>query len=122
LPVLFASESILRNCGGTLGYPDDSLFVMLEDEAMRILAECDDNLSAVCRKLDVPEAAWSKQRIYLVQVPKEELRNLRMPRGNEFGVDARWLPGGVHVNGFKQAVIAPVSLDRCAVMEIQWKS
>lgn len=122
MPVLFANESVLRNCGGTLGYPDDSLFVMLEEEATRILEECNYDLSAVCRKLDVPEGAWHNQRVFLVQVPKEELRNLRMSRGNELGVDSRWLPGGVHVNGFKQAVIDPVSLDRCRVTEIIWKS
>jgi hypothetical protein len=122
LPVLFASESLLRHCGGSLGYPDGSLFVMLEDEAFGILEACNYNLSAVCRKLDVPEAAWNNQRVYLVQVPKEELRNIRISSGNECGVDARWLPGGIHANGFRQAVIDPVSLDRCGIMEIQWKS
>lgn len=122
MAVLFASESILRNCAGRLGYPDNSLFVMLEDEAFKILEDNDYALSAVCKVLRVPAASWSNQRVFLVQIPNEALRNVRIPCGNEAGVDQAWIPGGVHVGGFKQAVIDPVDLDRCGVMEIKWKS
>jgi hypothetical protein len=122
LPVIFANESILQNCGGKLGYPDNSLFVMLEEEAYKILEDCNYNLQAVCQKLDVPESAWNNQRVFLVQIPKEELCNVRMSSGNEAGVDSRWTPGGAHANGFKQAVIDSVPLERCGVMEIKWKS
>lgn len=121
-PVLFASESVLRNCGGTLGYADGSLFVMLAEDAFRILEECDHDRARVCARLDVPVRAWQDQRIFLVQVPSEELRNLRISSGNEAGVDARWVPGGFHANGFRQAVIDPVALDRCGTLEIRWKS
>lgn len=121
MPVFFATESILAKCNGRLGYPDGSLFVMLEEEVQAILEAADYRLGEVCKKLSVPEAAWRGQRVFLVQVPKEELRNLRISSGNEECVDSSWLPGGVHANGFKQAVIDPVRLDACGVMEIKWK-
>nr|WP_321269650.1 hypothetical protein [uncultured Tolumonas sp.] len=122
MPVLFASESILRNSGGTLGYSDGTLFVMLEDEAFQILEENNYDQAAVCTKLGVPLHAWNGQKVFLVQVPREELKNIRISNGNEKGVDARWVPGGFHINGFKQAVVDPVPLDQCGVMEIEWKS
>jgi hypothetical protein len=122
MPVLFTSESILMNCGGKLGYPDGSLFVMSDDEAFDLLNGCNYDLSAVCKRLMVPVNAWTGQKVFAVQIPSVHIRNLRISSGNEAGADANWIPNGVHPSGFKQAVIDPVALKDCEVMEIQWKS
>lgn len=122
MPVLFTSESILMNCGGNLGYPDGSLFVMTDDEASDLLDSCNYDLCAVCSRLMVPVNAWTGQKVFLVQIPSICVKNLRVPSGNETGVDANWIPGGLHPSGFKQAVIEPVALKDCDVMEVQWKS
>jgi hypothetical protein len=122
MSVLFVTESTLSYCDGNLGYPDGSLFVMVEDEALAILESNRYDRGGVCRALGLPEAAWQGHRVFMVNVPTTELRNLRVPSGNEMGVDNTWIPGGVHRNGFKQAVINPVPLTDCQMMEIKWKS
>ena len=122
MPVLFVTESTISYCDGTLGYPDGSLFVMVEDEASAILESNQYDMARVCRALGMPETAWQGHRVFLVNVPTTALRNLRVPSGNEMGVDNTWIPGGVHRNGFKQAVIDPVELSDCQMMEIKWKS
>ncbi|GAA5162215.1 hypothetical protein [Viridibacterium curvum] len=95
---------------------------MLEEDAFRILETNNYNLASVCRVLGVPETSWNNQRVFLVQITQEQIRNLRISSGNEAGVDSMWVPGGSHASGFKQAVIDPVPLDSCGMMEVQWKS
>jgi hypothetical protein len=122
MPVVFLSESILQNCGGSLGYPDSALFVMTDDEAFELLENCKYDLASTCKSLDVPLSAWTGQRVFAVQIPSASAKNLRISSGNELCVDAKWLPGGLHASGFKQAVIDPVPLEECQVMEVKWKS
>jgi hypothetical protein len=122
MPAIFATETVLKRCGGRLGYPDGSLFVMPEGDAVKILEDNDYDGAAVRRSLGVPEAAWTDVRIFMVQIPQETISNLRMPSGNEAGVDRDWLPGGIHRSGAREAVVDPVRLDQCSVMEVQWKS
>lgn len=122
MPVFFASESVLRNHHGTLGYPDNSQYVMVESEAFQILDNCNYNLISVCEFLGVPVQSWENQKVYLIKIEGEKVKNLRMPSGNEAGADAAWLPGGKHKNGFSQAVIDTVNIEDCMMMEIKWKS
>jgi len=122
MPVFFASESILRNHQGVLGYPDNSQYVMVESEAFELLEKCDYNFSALCKQLGVPERWWTDQKIYLIKIDSEKAQNLRMPSGNEAGIDKDWIPAGKHKNGFSQAVINTVSIEDCMMMELKWKS
>ena len=121
MPVFFASESVLRNHQGILGYPDNSQYVMVESEAFQILEECNYNFISVCNFLDVPVTCWADQKIYLIKIESEQASNLRMPSGNEAGTDAGWIPGGKHKNGFSQAVIDTVNIKDCMMMEVKWK-
>jgi len=122
MPVFFASESILRNHQGVLGYPDSSQYVMVESEAFEILEKCDYNFSSVCNQLGVPERWWADQKIYLMKIDSEKAQNLRMSSGNEAGTDKDWIPAGYHKNGFSQAVINTVNIEDCMMMELKWKS
>ena len=122
MPVFFASESVLRNHQGTLGYPDNSQYVMVESEAFEILEKYDYNFRAVCNQLGVPERWWADQKIYLIKIEREKAQNLRMPSGNEAGTDKDWIPAGYHKNGFSQAVINTVNIEDCMMMELKWKS
>jgi len=122
MPVFFATHSTLSYCDGTVGYPDGSLHVMLEDEAFALLDEQQHDRVRVSRALGLPDTAWQGHRVYLVKVPQDKLGNVRMPSGNETGVDNGWLPGGVHRLGFRQAVIDPLPLADCMLMELTWKS
>ena len=79
MPVFFASESVLRNHQGTLGYPDNSQYVMVESEAFELLEKCDYNFRAVCNQLGVPERWWAEQKIYLIKIESDKAQNLRMP-------------------------------------------
>ena len=122
MPVFFASESVLRNHQGVLGYPDNSQYVMVESEAFEILEKCDYNFRALCNQLGVPEKWWAEQKIYLIKIESEKAQNLRMPSGNEAGTDKDWIPAGKHKNGFSQAVINTVNIEDCKMMELKWKS
>jgi hypothetical protein len=120
MPVFFATRSILSTCDGQVGYPDGSLFVMLEDEASALLEREQHDRARVCRALGLPPEAWDGHDVYLVKTGA--LRNVRVSSGNEMGVDDTWLPGGVHAKGFRQAVADPLALDECGLMAIAWKS
>jgi hypothetical protein len=122
MPVFFATRSILSYCDGKVGYPDGTLFLMLEEEAFAILNREGHDRVRVCVALGLPARAWDGHEVFLVKAPAANPDKLRMPSGNEMGVDDQWLPGGVHKKGFRQAVGDPVALDACGVMEIQWKS
>lgn len=122
MPVFFASESVLRNHQGTLGYPDNSQYVMVEAEAFQLLEDCNYDFNSVCNILNVPARCWANQKIYLIKIDSEKASNLRMPSGNEAGADADWIPGGMHKSGFSQAVIDTVHIEKCVMMEIKWKS
>lgn len=122
MPVLFASESVLRNHQGRLGYPDNSQYVMVESEAFQILEKCKYNFYSVCDFLGVPPRCWADQKVYLIKIDREKVSNLRMPSGSEAGVDANWIPGGMHKSGFSQAVIDAANIEDCMMMEVVWKS
>ncbi len=122
MPVFFATRSILSQCDGKVGYPDGSLYVMLEDEAFAILEREGHDRERVCVALGLPAKAWADHEVFLVKADRDALANIRMPSGNEMGVDDQWVPGGFHAKGFRQAVADPVALEECGLMAVPWKS
>ena len=89
----------------TLGWPDNSQFVMPAREMDQLLAKAGGDVAAVEKALGIPPGQWADQALARIDVPKPKDLNLRMPSGNEMGANQHWLPGGHLPTGYREAVI-----------------
>lgn len=48
----------------------------------------------------------------------QQIKNLRMPTGNEAGANNLWVPGGITKNGKSEAVIDPIEWNNILVWKL----
>ena len=86
----------------------DGLFVMPKKEMDDLLKRTGGDIGKIEKELGIPEGEWSDFQILRFDIRKENLNNLRMPRGNETGSNSEWIPGGFTPKGNSEAVIDAV--------------
>ena len=70
-----------------------------------LLEEADGSIDRIEAALGVPNGYWAGRIICRIDIPHPENFHIRMPSGNEQGVNALWLPGGYLWQGYREAII-----------------
>jgi len=105
---------------GTLGPPDGG-FVIPRSEFERLIEETGGDLAKVEDRLQLQPGELTGGETVIAYIAPEDLRNLRIPSGNERGAwDGLWMPGGYTGKGVPEAVVdlpadipyTPISLER----------
>lgn len=77
---------------GTLG-PQEG-FVLPKREFDEIYDEFGGNLDLIEKKLGLIEGQLKSADVLIAWIKKEDISSLKLPSGNEIGVNLNWLPGG----------------------------
>lgn len=89
----------------TLGWPDNSQFVMPKDEMNQLISTADGDTAFLEKELGIPKGAWQGRELTQIIVDDPVALNLRMATGKEMGANDDWLPGGHLPTGKSEAVI-----------------
>jgi hypothetical protein len=89
----------------TLGYPDNTQFVMPKSEMDALLAKTNKDISKIEKELGIPAGSWTGKEMVKIEIQDPKALRLRMPSGNEMGANSLWLPGGQLPTGYPEAVI-----------------
>ncbi|SLM63231.1 VENN motif pre-toxin domain-containing protein [Dickeya aquatica] len=100
--VRFASMDDVKKYG-TLG--PDSGFVMPKSEFDKLIKESSGNLRVVEQKLGLESGYLGNSNTGIFYIQKQDLKNLKIPSGNEPGANQFWLPGGKTSGGISEAVM-----------------
>lgn len=89
----------------TLG--TNEAFVMPKSEFDDLMIKTGGNLSLIEIELSLKDGTLTGKNAVIAWIKKEDLINLKMPKGDEVGADAnKWIPGGKTANGgWSEAVI-----------------
>lgn len=99
-------KSTLDNYGrDTLGYPDNTQFVMAAGEMDAMLVKTGKDISKIETELGIPAGSWKDKPMVRISIANPKELNLRLPSGNEMGANALWLPGGKLPTGYSEAVV-----------------
>jgi len=94
----------------TVGRPD-GLFISTKSDIDALLLKANGDINIIEHDLGIPKGNWQgKGGIYRIDIIEPERFNLRLPSGNEDGVNDLWLPGGKLPDGKLEAVTDPVPL------------
>ncbi len=96
----------------TLGYPDNTQFVMAKQEMDAMLQKTARNVAAIEIELGIPAGSWQGKTLSRIDVSNPEALHVRLPSGNEMGANSLWLPGGKLPTGYSEAVIDRVPKDK----------
>ncbi|WP_433916015.1 hemagglutinin repeat-containing protein [Pectobacterium jejuense] len=88
---------------GTLG-PNNG-FVMPKSEFDKLIKESSGNLRVVEQKLGLEFGYLGNSNTGVFYINKQDLKNLKIPSGNEPGANQFWLPGGKTSGGISEAVM-----------------
>ena len=99
--VRFTTRSAIDQYG-TAG--SSEAFVMPKVEFDKIVAESGGNLSIIEQRLGLDVGSLSDGDTIAVYVKRQDMPDLRVPSGNEVGVNSQWQPGGRTVGGVSEAV------------------
>ena len=103
---LLIPKDILDKYGRALiGRSDNTLFVMSKEQMDCLLEEADGSIERIEAALGIPPGYWAGRIICRIDIPHPENFHLRMPSGNEQGVNDLWLPGGYLWQGYREAII-----------------
>lgn len=103
---LLVPKDILDKYGRALiGRPDNTLFIMSKEQMDCLLEEADGSMDQIEAALGIPRGYWEGRIICRIDIPHPENFHLRMPSGNEQGVNDLWLPGGYLWQGYREAII-----------------
>ncbi|MHA4739763.1 hypothetical protein [Dyadobacter sp. MSC1_007] len=89
----------------TLGYPDNTQFVMTKTEMDAMLVKTNKDISKIEKELGIPADSWKGKPMVIIQIPNPKELNVRVPSGNEMGANNLWLPGGELPTGYSEAVV-----------------
>ncbi|WP_353719197.1 hypothetical protein [Dyadobacter sp. 676] len=89
----------------TLGYPDNTQFVMTKAEMDAMLTKTNKDISKIEKELGIPADSWKGKEMVRISIPDPRALNVRMPSGNEMGANNLWLPGGQLPTGYSEAVV-----------------
>lgn len=103
---LLVPKDVLDKYGRALiGRPDNTLFIISKEQMDCLLEEADGSIDRIEAALGVPNGYWAGRIICRIDIPHPENFHIRMPSGNEQGVNALWLPGGYLWQGYREAII-----------------
>lgn len=100
--VRFTSKAKYKEFG-TYG-PSDG-FVIPKSEFEQIMKESKGDLRIVEQKLGLKQGYLSDNDTLVVYIKKENIRNLKIPSGNESGANEFWKPGGKTSGGISEAIL-----------------
>ena len=89
----------------TLGYPDNSQFVMTKTEMDAMLTKTGKDIGKIETELGIPAGSWKGKEMVRISIPDPKALNVRVPSGNEMGANSLWLPGGHLPTGYSEAVV-----------------
>ena len=89
----------------TLGYPDNTHFVMTKAEMDAMLTKTGKDISKIEKELGIPADSWKGKEMVRISIPNPKELNVRVPSGNEMGANSLWLPGGQLPTGYSEAVV-----------------
>jgi hypothetical protein len=89
----------------TLGWPDNTQFVMSKYEMDELIIDADGDISYLEKELGIPVGAWQGRELTQIVIDDPDSLNLRMASGNEMGANDEWLAGGHLPTGKSEAVI-----------------
>ena len=89
---------------GTIG-PSGGAFVIPMTEFDNLLRNANGKLSVVEQRLGLKIGQLTNGDIKALYIKKDEIKNLRIPTGNEAGASRKWIPGGKTQGGVSEAVI-----------------
>nr|WP_295922641.1 hypothetical protein [uncultured Dyadobacter sp.] len=89
----------------TLGYPDNTQFVMTKAEMDAMLVKTNKDISKIEQELGIPADSWKGKEMVRISIPNPKELNVRVPSGNEMGANSLWLPGGQLPTGYSEAVV-----------------
>lgn len=89
----------------TLGYPDNTQFVMSKKEMEAMLVKTNKDISKIEKELGIPTDSWKGKEMVKIEIPNPKELNVRLPSGNEMGANSLWLPGGQLPTGYSEAVV-----------------
>ncbi|WP_318840425.1 hemagglutinin repeat-containing protein [Pectobacterium polaris] len=100
--VRFTSMSDVKKYG-TLG-PDNG-FVMPKSEFDKLIKESSGNLRIIEKRLGLESGYLGNSNTGAFYIKRQDLKNLKIPSGNESGANQFWLPGGKTSGGISEAVM-----------------
>ncbi|RRH71063.1 hypothetical protein [Falsigemmobacter faecalis] len=89
---------------GTAGPPSGG-FVMPKSEFDYLVREAGGNMRVVERRLGLDSGSLSSGKTVALEIKPQDMRNLRVPSGNEGGANGQWVPGGYTSGGVPEAVM-----------------
>ena len=102
-------KDILDKYGrGLIGRPDNCQFVIPKEQMDCLLEQANGSVAEIEAALGVPHGKWAGRELSRIDVPCPMDFHLRMPTGNEEGVNELWLPGGYLWQGYREAIINQV--------------
>lgn len=83
----------------------------------QLLKKTGGDINEIEKELGIPSGSWNlevnrannKVSIIRIDIQSNQIKNLRMPTGNEFGANNLWIPGGITKNGKSEAIIDPIN-------------
>lgn len=102
-------KDILDKYGRALiGRPDNCQFVIPKEQMDCLLEQANGSVEKIEAALGVPHGKWAGRELSRIDVLCPTDFHLRMPTGNEEGVNELWLPGGYLWQGYREAIINQV--------------
>ena len=102
-------KDILDKYGRALiGRPDNCQFVIPKEQMDCLLEQANGSVEKIEAALGVPHGKWAGRELSRIDVLCPTDFHLRMPTGNEEGVNELWLPGGYLWQGYREAIISQV--------------
>lgn len=99
----FMKETNFNKYG--IGQIDGTSFVLSKTEADMLMKYANGDAAKLEQSLGLPSGFFSTGNVVRVDIPKPGDFNLRIPSGNEAGVNEFWVPGGILPNNNAEAVI-----------------
>ena len=111
----FTLESPL-NQFGMIGR-NDGAFILSELDKNALLLATGGDVSKLETALGITDLAWQKairdgDKLLLIEINDPQLLNLRMSVGNESAANRLWIPGGYTPDGYSEAVIDFIPINR----------
>ena len=102
-------KDILDKYGRELvGRPDNCQFIIPKEQMDCILEQAAGDVSKIEAALGVPSGRWAGRELSRIDILCPEDFHLRIPTGNEEGVNDLWIPGGYLWQGYREAIISQI--------------
>lgn len=80
-------------------------FVLPKSELDNIIKEANGNINVIEQKLGLSQGQLSSGEFSILEIAPEDFNNIRVPSGNEKGVNDNWRAGGYTSGGVPEAVM-----------------